>query len=66
MFTTLIGKYKPDLDLATVTDGFVIASSFRPAATRRDRKCPPKIIVIDSPWFRYASDGRRESLLESR
>lgn len=65
MFTTLIGKYKPDSDLATVIDD---SSSLPPSVSpqRGDRECSPKIIVIDSPRFRYASDGRRESLLESR
>lgn len=65
MFTMLTGKYKPDSDLATVIDD----SSSLPLSVspqRDDRECSPKIIVIDSPWFRYASDGGRESLLESR
>jgi len=64
MFTTLISKYKPDSDLATVIDD---SSSLPPSVSprRNDRECSPKIIVIDSPWFRYASDGRHESL-ESR
>ena len=63
MFITLISKYKPDSDLATVIDD---SSSLPPSSPRNDRECSPKIIVIDSPWFRYASDGRHESLLESR
>jgi len=64
MFTMPIGKYKPDSDLATVIDD---SSSLPPSVSpRRDRECSPKIIVIDSPWFRYVSDGRHESFLESR
>lgn len=56
MFTTLIGKYKPDSDLATIIDD---SSSLPPSVSpqRSDRECSPKIIVIDSPRFRYASDA---------